>query len=83
MKYILMFQVCSLIAQQCYPVMTDREPVDAWSKCVEKGIEKTKLLIKTDRDAFDKHKYIVRLYCKNEDNSNKTPTSSKQFEQEV
>ena len=47
-------------------------------------MERTMLLIKTDRDAFDRHKYIVRLYCKkNEDKSNKTPESSKQFEKEV
>ena len=72
-----------MVTGQCFPPLSDREVLDSWSKCVEKGIEKTKLLIKTDREAFDTNKYIVRLYCKNEDNSNKTPTSSKQFEQEV
>ena len=40
MKFIPMFQVCSLIAQQCYPVMTDREVIESWSKCVEKGAVK-------------------------------------------
>jgi len=73
-KYVLILQICSMITGQCFPPLSDREVLDSWSKCIEKGIEKTKLLIKTDRDAFDKHKYIIRLYCKDEDNSNKSST---------
>ena len=82
-KYVLILQICSMITGQCFPPLSDGQVLDSWSKCIEKGMERTMLLIKTDREAFDTNKYIVRLYCKNEDNSNKTPTSSKQFEQEV
>ena len=70
-KYVLILQICSMVTGQCFPPLSDREVLDSWSKCVEKGIEKTQLLIKTDREAFDTNKYIVRLYCKNKDNSKK------------
>ena len=82
MKFILMFQVCSLIAQQCYPVMTDREPVDAWSKCVEKGANKVIELVQTDRISWDKYKFIVKYWC-NENHSNKSPTSGQPIEEEI
>ncbi len=82
MKFILMFQVCSLIAQQCYPVMTDREPVDAWSKCVEKGANKVIELVQDDPISWDKYKFIVKYWC-NEDNSNKSPTSGQPIEEKV
>ena len=73
-----------MVTGQCFPPLSDNQVLDSWSKCVEKGVERTMLLIKTDREAFDTNKYIVRLYCiKNEDKSNKTPASSKQFEKEV
>jgi len=77
MKFVLIFQICSMAMGYCYPPLTDREVVDSWSQCVEKGMEKTALLISNDRDAFDINKYVVRIYCKaHEDNSNKIPTSS-------
>ena len=81
-KYILLFQVCSLLSQQCYPPMTDKELIDSWSECVEKGAIKVIELVQTDRETWDKNKFVVKYWC-NEDNSNKTPTSSKQFEKEI
>ena len=73
-----------MVTGQCFPPLSDREVLDSWSKCIEKGIEKTKLLIKTDREAFDNYQYIVRLYCKkNENKPNESPASSKSIEQEV
>jgi len=81
-KYILLFQICSLLSQQCYPPMTDGEPIDSWSECVEKGAIKVIELIQTDRETWDKNKFVVKYWC-NEDNSNKTPTSRKQFEKEI
>jgi len=82
MKFILMFQVCSLIAQQCYPVITDREAVQSWSKCVEKGAVKVIELVQDDPISWDKYKFIVKYWC-NEDNSNKSPTSGKSIEEKV
>ena len=81
-KYILLFQICSLLSQQCYPPMTDREPIDSWSECVEKGAIKVIELVQTDRETWDKNKFVVKYWC-NEDKPNKTPASSKQFEKEI
>ena len=40
MEYILLYQLCSLINNFCYPPLTDRE-LTTYSQCVSRGAEKT------------------------------------------
>tara|TARA_Y100001951_G_C11097003_1_gene159871 strand:- start:156 stop:413 length:258 start_codon:yes stop_codon:yes gene_type:complete len=83
-KYVLILQICSMVTGQCFPPLSDSKVLDSWSKCIEKGMERTMLLINQDREAFDNYQYVVRLYCKkNEDNSNESPASSKSIEKAV
>ncbi len=72
MKYILLYQLCSLIGNYCYPPLTDRQPL-SYSDCVMKGAEKTIILVQKAPKEFDEQKYIVKYWCLSENNSNKTP----------
>jgi len=82
MKYILIIQICSLLTQDCYPPFSDRQPIDSWTACVEKGIKQTQSAIERSPLEFEKYKFIVKYWC-SEDNSNKKPTSGKPIEKEV
>ena len=76
MKWILLYQLCSLVNNFCYPPLTDREAL-SYSECVSKGAEKTIELVSKAPKEFDDQKYIVKYWCLSEDYINKTPTSSK------
>ena len=81
-KYVLVFQICSIINGQCLTPLTDDKIIDSWIGCVEKGQQITKEIVEADPIRFENLKLIVKYWC-NEDNSNKTPTSGKQFEKKV
>ena len=72
MKWILLYQVCSLVNGFCYPPLTDRELI-TYSECVSKGAEKTIALVEKAPKEFDEQKYIVKYWCISEDKINKTP----------
>ena len=81
-KYVLVFQICSIINGQCLTPLTDDKIIDSWIGCVEKGQEITMKIVEADPIRFENLKLIVKYWC-NEDNSHKIPTSSKQFEKEI
>ena len=76
MKWILLYQICSLANNFCYPTLTDREAL-SYSECVSKGAEKTIELVSKAPKEFDEQKYIVKYWCLSEDNINKTTASYK------
>ena len=73
MEYILLYQLCSLINNFCYPPLTDRE-LTTYSQCVSRGAEKTIQLVQKAPKEFDEQKYIIKYWCLSENNINKTPT---------
>ena len=81
-KYVLVFQICSIINGQCLTPLSDHKKVDSWIGCVKKGQEVTMKIIETDPIRFENLKLIVKYWC-NEDNSNKSPASGKSIEKEV
>ena len=81
-KYVLVFQICSIITGQCFTPLTDNKPIDTWTGCVNKGQEMTVRIIDIDPIRFEKMKLIVKYWC-NEDKSNKSPASSKSIEKEI
>ena len=76
MKWILLYQICSLTNSFCYPPLTDREAL-SYSECVSKGANKTIELVRKAPKEFDEQKYIVKYWCLSEDYINKTPASYK------
>ena len=81
-KYVLVFQICSIINGQCLTPLSAHKKVDSWIGCVKKGQEVTMKIIETDPIRFENLKLIVKYWC-NEDNSNKSPASGKSIEKEV
>ena len=76
MKWILLYQICSITNNFCYPPLTDREAL-TYSGCVAKGAKKTIELVAKAPKEFDEQKYIVKYWCLSEDSINKTPASFK------
>jgi hypothetical protein len=76
MEYILIYQMCSILNNFCYPPLTDREALDTWSKCVAKGSEKVIELVERSPKEFDDNKYMVKYWCISENKFNKTPVKS-------
>ena len=81
-KYVLVFQICSIINGQCLTPLSDHKKVDSGIGCVKKGQEVTMKIVETDPIRFENLKLIVKYWC-NEDNSNKSPASGKSIEKEV
>ena len=75
MEYILLYQLCSLVNNFCYPPLTDRELLK-YSECVSRGAEKTIQLVQKAPKEFDEQKYIIKYWCLSENNINKTPTKN-------
>ena len=75
MEYILLYQLCSLVNNFCYPPLTDRE-LTTYSQCVSRGAEKTIQLVRKAPKEFDEQKYIIKYWCLSENNINKTPTKN-------
>jgi len=81
-KYVLVFQICSIINGQCLTPLSDHKKIDSWIGCVEKGQEITMKIVEVDPIRFENLKLIVKYWC-NEDKSNKSPASSKSIEKEI
>ena len=81
-KYVLVFQICSIINGQCLLPLNDDKIIDSWIGCVEKGQQITKEIVESDPIRFENLKLIVKYWC-NEDKSNKSPASSKSIEKEI
>ena len=81
-KYVLVFQICSIINGQCLTPLSDHKKIDSWIGCVEKGQEITMKIVVVDPIRFENLKLIVKYWC-NEDKSDKSPTSSKSIEKEI
>ena len=73
MKFILVWQLCSLITNTCIPPYTDRNYLDSYVECAIAGAEKVIEVANKDKKTFDEQKLMVRYWC-NEDNADKTPT---------
>jgi len=81
-KYVLVLQICSLITGQCFTPLSDSKIVESWNDCVIKGSKMTLNIIEIDPIRFENMKLIVKYWC-NEDNSDKSPASSKSIEKEI
>ena len=76
MKYVLIYQICSILHGYCYPPLTDRTIFNTWSDCVLAGSEKVIKLVNKDVDIWEKEKLMVKYWCnakKPKDNTNETP----------
>ena len=73
MEYVLLYQLCSLVNNYCYPPLTNRE-ILSYSECVANGAKKTIELVQKAPKEFDEQKYIVKYWCLSENSINKTPT---------
>lgn len=76
MKYVLVYQICSVLYGYCYPPLTDRAILDSWSDCVVAGSEKVIELVNKDREVWEKNKFMVKYYCNvdSKNKANETPT---------
>ena len=75
MKYILIYQICSMLTSQCVTDTLNQQIFDSWSECVIGGAEKTIVIAKKDKKVFDEHKMFVKYWC-SENKSYKTSISS-------
>lgn len=74
MKFVLVWQLCSLLSQTCIPPYTDRNEFNLYVDCAIAGAEKVIEVANKDKKTFDEQRLMVRYWC-NEDNLNK-PTAS-------
>ena len=81
-KYVIVFQICSIVSGQCFTPLTDYKPINSWTECVKKGQEITIKVVDSDPIRFENMKLIVKYWC-NEDNSDKTAISSKSIKKKV
>lgn len=74
MKFVLIFQICSLLTSQCLPQYSDRVMFDTWSDCVVGGAQKIIEVVNQEKDVVDEQQVIIKYWCVSENNSNKTST---------
>ena len=73
MKYVLVWQLCSLLTNTCIPPYTDRTEFKTYVDCAIGGAEKVIEVANKDKKTFDEQKLMVRYWC-NEDNADKPST---------
>ena len=71
MKYILIYQICSILSGQCVLDTSDENIYDNWSDCVIAGSYKTIEIAEKDKKVFDEYKMFVKYWC-SENNINKS-----------
>ena len=73
--FILAYTLCSAITGMCNNTMTLPKHFDSWTECAKAGAVLTIQYNNRYAEKFNKEKLYITYFC-NENNSNKTTTSS-------